>query len=136
MKKRFAVMAMAVASAAALAACSGSEEAAATTAAQASEAAEETTAAGEAEETEAEASEEAGGAEASADGRTVIKFYKQDGGNGAPPACFRRYGRRGGGIAKASPVARPVHGRGRWHLRQADRRRGDGGAAPSGRRGL
>lgn len=32
------------------------------------------------------------------------------GGNGAPPACFRRYGRRGGGIAKASPVARPVHG--------------------------
>ena len=86
MKKRFAVMAMAVASAAALAACSGSEEAAATTAAQASEAAEETTAAGEAEETEAEASEEAGGAESSADGRTVIKFYKQDGGNGAPQA--------------------------------------------------
>ncbi len=84
MKKHFAVMAATMASAAALVACSGSET---TTTAAAEQAAEEGAEAADASNDASDASDESG----SSDGRTVIKFYKQDGGNGAVEALVEAF---------------------------------------------
>lgn len=86
MKRKHAaiVMAMVVAASTVMAGCGGSAQDAAETAQPAETQEEGTEEAGGAEETEAPA-------EASADGKTVIKFYKQDGGNGAVEALIEAF---------------------------------------------